>query len=109
MMVEQQQHNSIAPMQSQHHQQPFIVPKTTTTASVIDRTTMTSHFQDYYGNEGSDENGDIVINVESETTTIKKVLLFCILSTSLLLVLTNCLSSYTYINIFLHINVACML
>lgn len=85
MMVEQQQqrqrHNSIALVQSQNHQQPFIIPTATTTTSVIDTTTMTSNFQDYYKNEGGCKNGDIVINFESETTNIKQVLIFCILST----------------------------
>lgn len=83
MMVDhprQQPHNSalsIQPEQQQHQQiieqHQFIVPTTTTKTSVIDTTTITCNDQDFYDEEVSGENSDIIINVENDKSKIKQV------------------------------------
>lgn len=84
MMVEQQQHNPIVSVQSQHQQhhntdeqqqQHFIVPTSTTTTSVIDTTTITSRDQDFTNSKSDKEKNDRDIHVGNEITTIKQVLM----------------------------------
>lgn len=85
---QQQQHNSVIsinPQNQQHHQsgeqrQQFIIPTTTNITNGTYTTTETIHDKDYSKSKSDRGKNDKAILVEKETTTIKQVLIFYLLT-----------------------------